>query len=354
MTDYLYDIKIAIFVFPVVAFLITIPFILINYHKYGSINFLKTILIYSFVLYLICAYFLVILPLPEKEFVNSLTTPRTQLIPFAFILDIIKNFSFNLSFIKTSYVYVPLFNILLTIPFGIYLRYYFKCSFKKTVLYTFLLSLFFELTQLSGLYGIYSRGYRLCDVDDLIQNTCGGFLGYFFGGIVMKFMPSIEKINDDALDNGKKVSGFKRFTSLTLDLFISTCTFLVVSIFWDNKYLLRIIIGLYFIVTPIILKGTLAQKWLNLKVVDKEGNFSIIKIYWRYLIFIIIYILIPFGSIYLISKFYNDNTIIGIILLCLTGIYLIIYMISFIKYFFTKKEMLYEKISKTKLISTIK
>ncbi len=40
---------------------------------------------------------------------------------------------------------VPLF--LLVLPFGVYLRYYFKCSFLKTVLASFLLSLFFELTQ---------------------------------------------------------------------------------------------------------------------------------------------------------------------------------------------------------------
>ena len=70
------------------------------------------------------------------------------------------------------------YNILLTLPFGIYLRYYFNCSFKKTFFCTFLLTLFFELTQLSGLYGIYPRPYRLFDVDDLFLNTLGGIIGY--------------------------------------------------------------------------------------------------------------------------------------------------------------------------------
>ena len=31
----------------------------------------------------------------------------------------------------------------------------------------------FELTQLSGLYFIYPRSYRLADVNDLINNTVG-------------------------------------------------------------------------------------------------------------------------------------------------------------------------------------
>jgi glycopeptide antibiotics resistance protein len=31
-----------------------------------------------------------------------------------------------------------LLNILLTVPFGVYLRYYFKQSLKRTILYSFL------------------------------------------------------------------------------------------------------------------------------------------------------------------------------------------------------------------------
>lgn len=78
----------------------------------------------------------------------------------------------------------------MTIPFGMYLRYYYKCSLKKTFLFTLLLSLFFEFTQLTGLYGIYPRPYRLCDIDDLITNTLGGVLGYLIMGIVDDFLPT--------------------------------------------------------------------------------------------------------------------------------------------------------------------
>ncbi len=45
---------------------------------------------------------------------------------------------------------------LLVLPFGVYLRYYFKCSFfKKTVLASFYCHYFFELTQLSGLLFLF-------------------------------------------------------------------------------------------------------------------------------------------------------------------------------------------------------
>ena len=38
-------------------------------------------------------------------------------------------------------------------------------------------SLFFEFTQYSGLYGYYAHAYRTFDVDDLILNTFGAAIG---------------------------------------------------------------------------------------------------------------------------------------------------------------------------------
>ena len=88
---YLTSIKIAFLIFPFIALLITIPYILIQYHKYGSINKLRVLIIYSFILYLLVIYFLVILPLPPIDVVKNLTSPKYQLIPFNFIIDFIKD-----------------------------------------------------------------------------------------------------------------------------------------------------------------------------------------------------------------------------------------------------------------------
>ena len=155
MSNYIIPIATAFIVFPFIAFLFTIPYIIFQYRKYGSIPLLRVVIVYSFILYLISAYFLVILPLPSQEFVNNLKTPSTQLIPFSFVKDFIENTSLVISnpntyikALKEPYFYQVLYNIFLTLPFGIYLRYYFKFSFKKTILASFLLSLFFELTDL--------------------------------------------------------------------------------------------------------------------------------------------------------------------------------------------------------------
>lgn len=58
-----------------------------------------------------------------------MTGPTTQLIPFSFVGDIIKSageitdFNTFINFFKSSSVYVALFNIVLTVPFGMYLNY---------------------------------------------------------------------------------------------------------------------------------------------------------------------------------------------------------------------------------------
>ena len=57
MQNYIEIIKNAILFFPIVAFFITIPYILIQYHKFGSVYYYRSIIVYSFILYLIVAYF---------------------------------------------------------------------------------------------------------------------------------------------------------------------------------------------------------------------------------------------------------------------------------------------------------
>ena len=193
MEIYKIPIEFAIIVFPFVAFILTIPFLIYQYRKYGAIPILKSIIFYSFILYLITAYFMVILPLPSMKYVSQLKTEYTQLQPFRFVFDIsqtipktISNISELIAILNISTIYTVLFNFLLTLPFGIYLRYYFNKKWYQTIILSFLLSLFFELTQLSGLYGIYPRPYRLFDVDDLILNVLGASIIYFVYKIKMK------------------------------------------------------------------------------------------------------------------------------------------------------------------------
>ena len=145
MEIYLESIKTAILLFPFLAFLITIPYLIFQYRKYGSVPLIRSVIIYTFILYLLAAYFLVILPLPTREAVAIMAPKTPQLIPFSFLadfIDVIKT-SNNLSFFTAPIVYTILFNLLLTFPFGVYLRYYFKKKWYFIIPATLGLSLFF-------------------------------------------------------------------------------------------------------------------------------------------------------------------------------------------------------------------
>lgn len=361
MMTYFISIKYAILIFPLVALLFAMPFILRQYHKFGSISLFKSVVTYLFVFYLICAYFLVILPLPKIEEVAQLTTPRMQWIPFHFVVDFMRETSFNimnphtyLKAIRESCFFVVIFNILLTVPFGMMQRYYFKCNVKVTVWRTFLLSLFFELTQLSGLYFIYPRGYRLFDVDDLILNTLGGMFGYFMVKPIFCFLPSMDEIECKSRDRGRRVSGFRRTLAVGLDLFIFIIILLIVMISYRDSFVLNIMIFIvYYLVIPFFLGNcTLGEKYLNITIVDDKDQRNVGRLFLRRILFLLMYLLIPFGIFQVIYNLENVylKEFVGFIMIL---VLLLIYFISFIKFLFTNKDMLYEKLSKTRMVSTI-
>ena len=114
---------------------------------------------------------------------------------------------------------------------GFYLRYYFRRKLLPAVLISLGVSLFFELTQLSGLYGYYPRAYRLFDVDDLLCNTLGGFLGYVLTGPLMKILPDRDKIDEKSYQKGERVTFTRRCLSLFVDMIFVSLLGTVLSIF---------------------------------------------------------------------------------------------------------------------------
>lgn len=366
MQGYLEAIRTSVLFFPIISFLFTIPYLLIQYHKYGSVHILRSIIVYSFILYLVTAYFLVILPLPTLDTVLKLKTPTMQLIPFTFITDFISHTSFvltnpntYLTALKEPYLYQVLYNVLLMVPFGIYLRYYFKCSLKKTVFLTFLLSLFFELTQLSGLYGLYPRSYRLFDVDDLMINTVGGVIGYLIAGVMIKCIPSREKIDRESYENGTRVSMLRRMVAFSLDqvLYLVFTTGYVICV--SRNYAFLIMFLVYYLIIPMCLEGqTIGERFLNLKVVSTEdAKLKFWQLCARRILFYLFYFVLPFlvmlGFTYLLSYFQLSKTITFALALCILLSIFIYYLYAFICVSFLKKHLFYESISKTKLVSTI-
>lgn len=167
---------------PVFIPVTVIPMILSR--KYNLLQFL---LKEAFILYVCCVVALVFLPLPDMDKIASLHY-EAQLIPLYSVIRIKNNFC------MTEILQV-VFNVIMTIPFGMYLRYYYKMDAKKVLLYSVGLTVLIEVGQLTGLFFIFKGSYRLFDVDDLICNTLGGMMGYWMVRKAERFLPEMEEFD---------------------------------------------------------------------------------------------------------------------------------------------------------------
>ena len=267
MQNYITALLIAALVFPILAFILTIPFMILQYHKYGAITIKKTLIIFSFIFYLLCVLCLAILPLPSLDIVSSSKRPWYNLKLFEFISEMnasnvldIKDPRTYISIFTTNKILEPLFNILLTVPLGIYLRYYFKKGWFTTILYSFLLSLFLEVTQLSGLYYIYPRPYRLFDINDLFNNTLGGLLGFILTPLFSFFLPTRDQLDEESLRRSKDVSFTRRFIGYLIDMILLFFILAICPI--QFRFINTLIIGLYFSLSTFIFNGFTFGKFI--------------------------------------------------------------------------------------------
>ena len=352
---YINSIKIALLIFPVLAFFITLPYMIINYRKYGSINKLRTLILYSFILYLLTMYFLVILPLPDPDTVHTTYAQMLNLVPFAFVFDFLKESPFEINkpatwimSIKDATFYVPAFNVLMLIPFGMYLRYYFKCSFKKTLLLTALLSLFFELTQLSGLYLLYPGPYRLADIDDIIQNTTGGCIGYALGALAVWLLPSRDKIDKEALEAGSQVSQIRVGLSLLIDTFIVTIPYNLSK----TTLPFSLFIALYFAVAPLFNGKTLGSALLRFKLSYEKQRIS--RTMLRGLFIMSYFYLIPDGLLFLTNEFNKTpDSMLFLALFPIIFAALILFFTITVVLMLMNKRFLFDRLSSTYYTSTV-
>lgn len=114
-----------------------------------------------------------------------------QLQPFASLDDVFAVYaSDGMLAMLTSRAFLQVaMNVVFFLPLGFLLAYRSRRSLGFTALAAFGVSLSIELTQGTGLWGLAPCPYRLADIDDLLTNTAGGILGWFFGIAARRFLP---------------------------------------------------------------------------------------------------------------------------------------------------------------------
>lgn len=243
MSTYFMPIETALILFPILSFFLIIPWLIYSYRKFGFLSLWESLVVYSFAFYLLTALFLVLLPLPDTRNTCAYQSPDTvhySLTPFYFIGDIIKNSSVVWSQ-PTTYVRLlsqsvflqAAFNFLLLLPLGVYLRYFLqeRRYWKKAFGFGLGLSLFYEITQITGIYGIYNCAYRIFDVDDLILNSTGTLVGFLIAPVILALFPSRKNL----LAKSEELKGISTVPPLS-QLLATLIDYLLIKISWNVTF----------------------------------------------------------------------------------------------------------------------
>ena len=241
MRNFVYDIQLGFLAFPLVALLLALPYALYQYRRFGAISIWKTFVVFTFILYCMCAISLIVFPLPKdpSQIVEIAQTPQLQ--PFHFVEQIRETTDFSWAdrstwgpTLKARAAYEAYFNVLLTVPLGAYLCYLFRCRWWMALLIGMATTLLFETSQLTGLFGIYDHPYRLFDVDDLILNTTGTMLGFWLMIPLAWALPSMDEVNEQARERGSsRVSLTRRVLAAVVDLVVLAALFVLAWIMFS-------------------------------------------------------------------------------------------------------------------------
>lgn len=284
---YLLPIRTAALLFPLLALMLFVPTAIVLYRRHGVLSRWRGLSFASFLYYSLAAFCLVIVPLPSRQVdvcVKYADFRDPQLVPGNTFADIWKEAKGSLSpsalVLNNPAVWETGFNLLLLLPLGMYLRYHFRRGRWTSAAIGLGVACFFELTQLTGLWGIYPCPYRLFDVDDIIVNTLGCMLGWALAGPITRRLPTLDSIDDRALARVPVPFG-RRLIALLLDAvgyvfclpFFAVAWYVLGGESLSSAFLVALLVFVvWFVLTPWVTGATVGKHVLRLRLVDRDGN----------------------------------------------------------------------------------
>ncbi|WP_413808960.1 VanZ family protein [Streptomyces sp. OE57] len=282
-TAYVLPIKTAAALFPLLALLLLLPTAVALYRRHGVMSRGRTLSLYGFLYYSLTALCMTIVPLPKQTAdmcQRFAMVAHPQWMPGNTFRDIWKEadhkIGLNALVLQNPAVAGTAFNLLLLLPLGVFLRYHFRRSLPATAAIGFAVSLSFELTQWTGVWGLYNCPYRLFDVDDLIVNTAGAMAGWLLAGPVGRTLPTLETLDGRALA-ARPVPFGRRLTALVVDVagYVVASLFITAVVYRGGSAPTWTLVGIFvawFVLLPLATGATPGKRLLLLKLVADDGG----------------------------------------------------------------------------------
>lgn len=247
----------ALFIWPFLAALLTLPLLVFQYRRHNRIVWLRVFGTYCFVLYALGLVSFTLYPMPDNPTIFCQDNGRSPLLnPLHVFTDLRTE--------GLQAVLQIIMNFLFFVPLGFFARHLFKLNLKAAIVIGFSTSLFIELAQLTGMFGVYPCSYRYFDVNDLVINTLGAVAGYIFARLIP--LRYIEKVGRGVVI--RKAGLLRHFVAFTIDqgvtFFIALIIILGIYLAFDrdltaqiltSNIVFSVVTAVIFGVMPYVLRG---------------------------------------------------------------------------------------------------
>lgn len=192
------------------------PILLVQYRRYGRLSVPRLLGAAAVSIYGVAVFAYTLFPLPADT--GRTCTSPIQLIPFHVVADISRETAGMplRSVLLSAPVLQFVLNIVLFVPWGVLVRRFFSRGIVFATLSGLGLSLLIELTQYTGVWGLYGCAFRLADVDDLIANTSGSLVGALIAPLVLWWMPRQGELRQRRLE-ARPVTIRRRWVGMLFD-----------------------------------------------------------------------------------------------------------------------------------------
>lgn len=206
---------------------------------------------------------------------------------------------------------------------------------------------------MSGLYFLYPGPYRLADVDDIIQNTTGGGVGYLLGWFLVWLLPTRDEIDEHSFRVGTRVSGFRMGLAFLIDFVMVSLLYAVIERLEMIPYVAVLV--LYFSLLPLWRGKTLGMALLKFRLrFDKQ---KWLRTIWRGILVVGYFYWIPQGLFYLISLLnqdLTDNSLLTLSMILLLFFVLLLYLILTLAIILLSRRFPFDRLAGAEYESTVR
>lgn len=158
----------------VAGVMLFVPFVAVSYRRRGGLTLGRFVLWGAALVYVMALWTYTLLPLPDPD---AVVCAGANIELFAFVADVRGAALRPATALSDPAALQVMLNALLFVPLGFFVRVLGGRGIIVAVLAGLGVSAVIELTQLTGVWGLYACAYRVFDVDDLVTNTLGTVIG---------------------------------------------------------------------------------------------------------------------------------------------------------------------------------